>query len=111
MTMHPPDVTDDDNRVLKFKPRLPTQAPVVLSVSDSDQTSSGARDLSRYEQNKPRPDDYRQRMMANAAAVAFTALLTGMGIWLAVKLTDLRNMQDCVLMGRRDCGNISSPQG
>lgn len=49
-------------------------------------------------------------MMTNIAALAFTVLLTGIGIWLAVKLADLRNNQDCVLMGRRDCAHISSPK-
>jgi len=47
-------------------------------------------------------------MIANAAAIAFTAALTGVGIWLAMALADLRNKQDCVLMGRRDCANISA---
>jgi hypothetical protein len=43
-----------------------------------------------------------------SAAIAFTALLTGAGIWLAMALADLRNTQDCVLMGRRDCAHISA---
>lgn len=47
-------------------------------------------------------------MIANAAAIAFTAVLTGVGIWLAIALADLRNTQDCVLMGRRDCAQISA---
>lgn len=47
-------------------------------------------------------------MIANAAAIAFTAALTGAGIWLAMTLADLRNTQDCVLMGRRDCAHISA---
>jgi hypothetical protein len=47
-------------------------------------------------------------MIANVAAIAFTAALTGVGIWLAVTLADLRNTQDCVLMSRRDCAQISA---
>ena len=47
-------------------------------------------------------------MITNVAAIAFTAALTGAGIWLAVTLADLRNKQDCVLMGRRDCAQISA---
>ncbi len=40
-------------------------------------------------------------MIANVAAIVFTAALTGIGIWLAMTLADLRNTRDCVLMGRR----------
>lgn len=47
-------------------------------------------------------------MITNVAAIAFTAALTGIGIWLAMTLADLRNTQDCVLMGRRDCAHISA---
>ncbi len=47
-------------------------------------------------------------MIANIAAIVFTAALTGIGIWLAMTLADLRNTQDCVLMGRRDCAHISA---
>lgn len=96
-------MTDGEHRVLKFRPRAHTPPPAVRRSGKS------APDLSRYEQPvRERPDDYRQRMIANAAAIAFTALLTGVGIWLAVALADLRNKQDCVLMGRRDCAQISA---
>ena len=51
-------------------------------------------------------------MLANIAALAFTIALTAIGIWLAVSIADLRRTQDCVLMGRRDCAQISSiPRG
>ncbi|MGM2842356.1 hypothetical protein, partial [Bacillus cereus group sp. Bce002] len=67
-----------------------------------------APDLARYEQAGESPDDYRHRMVANAAAIAFTAALAGVGMWLALALADLRNSQACVLMGRRDCAQISA---
>ena len=58
------------------------------------------------------PDDFRHRMLANIAAFAFTLALTAIGIWLAMSIADLRKTQDCVLMGRRDCAQISSiPRG
>jgi hypothetical protein len=41
------------------------------------------------------------------AAFALTATLTGIGIWLAISIADLRKTQDCVLMGRRDCAHIA----
>ena len=71
-----------------------------------------ADDLSRFERARDEPDDFRHRMLANLAAFAFTVALTAIGIWLAVSIADLRKTQDCVLMGRRDCANISSiPRG
>ena len=51
-------------------------------------------------------------MLANLAAFAFTVALTAIGIWLAMSIAELRKNQDCVLMGRRDCAQISSiPRG
>ena len=71
-----------------------------------------ANDLSRYERPRDEGDDFRHRMLANVAALAFTVALTAIGIWLAVSIADLRKTQDCVLMGRRDCARISvTPQG
>ena len=77
-------------------------------------TDSGpaAKDLSRYERPRDEPDDFRHRMLANVAALAFTVALTAIGIWLAMSIADLRKTQDCVLMGRRDCARISvMPRG
>ena len=47
-------------------------------------------------------------MLTNVAAAAFAVVLTLIGIWLAMRLANLRETQDCVLMGRRDCAHISS---
>ena len=47
-------------------------------------------------------------MLTNAAAAAFAVVLTLIGIWLAMRLADLRDTQDCVLMGRRDSGPRAS---
>lgn len=70
-----------------------------------------ARDLSRYEQPPEEPEDFRHRMLANAAALVFTAVLVGVGIWLAASIADMRRTQDCALMGRRDCASIVTPSG
>lgn len=102
-------MSGNDHRVLKFRPRTLAQPPAAFR--DTDGKAATANDLSGYERDVTHPDDYRHRMMTNAAAIVFTALLTGVGIWLAIKLADLRNTQDCVLMGRRDCAHISSPKG
>lgn len=99
---------DDDHRVIRFVPRASTTLPNHPTVPASESALKPSGDLSRYQQS-PEPDDFRHRMMANAAAVAFTALLIGAGIWLAVTIADLRKTQDCVLMGRRDCARIADP--
>jgi hypothetical protein len=95
---------DNEHRVLKFVPRnsAALQNNVVPSAAD---------DLSRYERPRDETDDFRHRMIANAAAFALTALLIGIGIWLAISIADLRKTQDCVLMGRRDCARIVAPHG
>jgi hypothetical protein len=64
-------------------------------------------DLARYERDREEPDNFRQRMLANLAAFAFTVALTAVGLWLAMSIADLRRTQDCVLMGRHDCIRIS----
>jgi hypothetical protein len=43
------------------------------------------------------------------AAFAFTVALLAIGIWLTVSIAHLRRTQDCVLMGRHDCVQITSP--
>ena len=89
--------------------------PSRLAGGKNPARSSGqhtADDLSRYERPRDEPDDFRHRMLANVAALAFTVALTAIGIWLAVSIADLRKTQDCVLMGRRDCARISvTPPG
>ena len=102
--------------VLKFRPRTSAHPPAQRDEPDLARPTSAppaASDLSRYE--RPRDgdsDDFRHRMLANVAALAFTVALTAIGIWLAVSIADLRKTQDCVLMGRRDCARIPvTPQG
>ena len=99
---------NDEHVVLKFRPRTSAHPPGQRD-EPRDQPVSGpaANDLSRYERPRDEPDDFRHRMLANVAALAFTVALTAIGIWLAMSIADLRKTQDCVLMGRRDCARIS----
>ena len=122
-----PIISDDEHVVLKFRPRTSAQPPGGREEPDPAKSSSAksssakssptkaqpaANDLSRYERPRDEGDDFRHRMLANVAALAFTVALTAIGIWLAVSIADLRKTQDCVLMGRRDCARISvTPQG
>ena len=117
-----PIATEEEHRVLQFRPRNTPQSPVVKTPAwrsnavvtplhhDSAHETAGLPrlDLSRYQAPREEPDDFRHRMLANVAAFAFTVALTAVGIWLAMSIADLRRTQDCVLMGRRDCIRISS---
>ncbi len=103
-----PIMTDDEHRVLKFRPRTMAQPPG--RQNEQNEARQEPNDLSRYERVRDEPDDFRHRMLANLAAFAFTVALIAIGIWLAMSIADLRKTQDCVLMGRRDCAHISSPR-
>ena len=99
----------DEHQVLRFRPRTSEHPP---GRRPSQDVRKEAGDLSRYERAGEEPDDFRHRMLANLAAFAFTVALTAIGIWLALSIAELRKTQDCVLMGRRDCAQISSiPRG
>ena len=109
--------------MLRFRPRTSAHPPGGAEEPDpakalnsktlnsnktpNTNTSPAVSDLSRYERPRDEGDDFRHRMLANVAALAFTVALTAIGIWLAVSIADLRKTQDCVLMGRRDCARIS----
>jgi hypothetical protein len=112
MRTEEPALSGDEHRVLKFRPRTTAKPPRPRDPSGASQDAvrPDSNDLSRYyERDRQAPDDFRHRMLANAAALAFTVALTAIGIWLAVSIADLRKTQDCVLMGRRDCAHISTP--
>jgi len=110
-----PIAAKEEHRVLQFRPRnpatpvQPTWASNAMVQPLRKDAPQDALDLSRYEQPREEPDDFRHRMLANIAAFAFTIALTAIDIWLAMSIADLRRTQDCVLMGRRDCVRISVP--
>ncbi|MDI4236394.1 hypothetical protein OZ411_26620 [Bradyrhizobium sp. Arg237L] len=113
MKIQRPISSDGEHVVLKFRPRTSAHPPARHEQPlEAGKPGQVAQDLSRYERPREEPDDFRQRMLANIAAFAFTVALTAIGIWLAVSIADLRKTQDCVLMGRRDCARISvMPRG
>jgi hypothetical protein len=108
-----PFASEEEHRVLKFRPRTLAQPPGRPEGSGGQASRNDApqepNDLSRYERERNEPDDFRRRMLANVAAFAFTVALIAIGIWLAMSIADLRKTQDCVLMGRRDCARIATP--
>jgi len=55
-------------------------------------------DLAKYSRDET-PDDYRHRMIMNAAALAFVALLAAAGLWLADTMASMRKNQDLCFDG------------
>ena len=111
MKTQQPIISDDEHRVLKFRPRTLAHPPGQRGEPDQQQPQDPTQDLSRFERATEEPDEFRHRMLANVAALAFTIALTAIGIWLAISIADLRKNQDCVLMGRRDCAQSSTQRG
>jgi hypothetical protein len=105
-----PIKSEEEHRVLEFRPRTSTRpGPRKDFTAFPQRERPEPNDLSRYEQEREEPDDFRHRMLANVAAFAFTIALIAIGIWLAKSIADFRNTQDCILMGRRDCARIATP--
>ena len=101
MTDDGPSSPDSERRVLKFRrgpagARRPPPPPI--------------DDLAKYARGSE-TDDYRHRMLVNAAAFVFVAALIGAGLWLANSLAELRRNQDCALSGRRNCAPIEVNKG
>jgi hypothetical protein len=68
-------------------------------------------DLAKYERGpfelNDSADDYRHRMIVNAAAFAFVVALICAGYWLADTMARMRKDQDCVLSGRSGCTPVT----
>ena len=93
--------SNQEGRVLRFRPRgstfgrpLPPPSPV--------------KDLGKYEGHAG-ADDYRHRMIMNAAGLAVAVILVIGGIWIANTMAQMRKNQDCVLSGRRGCTPVEVP--
>jgi hypothetical protein len=100
---------EEEHRVLRFRPRPGSPLAQRGNRPPLVHKLEVANDLSRYERVPEDADDYRQRMLANVAAFAFTVALLAIGIWLTISISQLRRTQDCVLMGRHDCVQIAVP--
>lgn len=101
MKIQTPTPTTGPAEVVKFQPRT--------SETTAGPRSRSGENGSIHNDRSAEPDDFRHRMWANAAALAFTVALTAVGIWLAVSIADMRKTQDCILMGRRNCAPITEP--
>ena len=96
MAEQKPFSSEGEPRVVNFRSRTAaTRPPATPPVED----------LAKYERDKD-PDDYRHRMIVNAAAFLAIVALIGVGIWLADTMAAMRKNQDCVLSGRRGCSPV-----
>lgn len=73
-------------------------------------TQTPVADLAKFE-TSAEADDYRHRMVVNAAAFLFLAALIGGGLWLVDTMAQMRKDQDCVLSGRRGCTPVEVGTG
>ncbi len=92
---------DNDPRVVSFRRRTGARTPAAAPPPVDD--------LAKYQQGTG-TDDYRHRMIVNAAAFVFVIVLMGAGLWLADTMARMRKNQDCVLSGRRGCTPVEYHQ-
>ena len=90
-----PSSPESEHRVVQFR-RGGSGAHPVSTVPP------GVEDLGKFERGGE-VDDYRHRMMMNAAAFLFVVALISAGLWLANTMATMRRNQDCVLAGHRNC--------
>jgi len=109
----------------QIKANPPDREARVLPFRRPDRTEPGLRGvtiskpapeiritgLERYERPDGAEDDYRHRMVVNAAALGVCVLLGAAGVWVAISIADLRRNQDCVLAGRKNCAGLSIRSG
>ena len=110
MKVQVPAQADNGARVIKFTPRTLSTAPARRGARrpgvDTDRDAGPANDPTVSDQ-----DEFRHRMLTNLAAFVFTVGLTAAGIWLAVSIAELRQTQDCVLAGHRNCAPLIPSRG
>ena len=102
-----PYASDEDGRVVPFRPRRDRRNSGRSFLSNTHRTP--VEDLSKYERSGE-ADDYRHRMIINAFAFVATIILILIGIWLANRMADLRRDDECLLSGRRYCNTTIVPR-
>jgi hypothetical protein len=103
------DHDSDRGQVLPFRPR--TSAPRIEAFRNLSSGESPVQDIGRYDRGNDDPDDYTHRMKMNALAVLALAVLIGGGMWIVDTMAQMRKNQDCVLSGRRNCGQAVAAPG
>lgn len=130
MTSEAPKNVDPDpeerGRILQFAPR-PAAKPAAAKARerktsafanlsrDADLTRDyrppAVRGLEKYSRESGDQDDFSHRMKMNALAAVVLLVLIGGGMWIVDVMTQMRQNQDCVLSGRRNCTAIAQPAG
>lgn len=109
MKTQQPMRSNDEHVVLEFRPRSLPRSPSRGIPLTTRENAPESNDLSRYAQDREEPDDFRHRMLANAAAGALTVALIAAGIWLAAHIAGTSDTQDCILSGRLNCAQLPVP--
>src|SRR5262245_59714868 len=94
--------SENDRRVVSFrrsKPGRSSDPPPVESLAKYERT-----------EDSDDSDDYRQRMIVNAAVFVLVIGLIGAALWLADTMAAMRKNEDCVLSGRRGCTPVEVRQ-
>ena len=61
------------------------------------------------EAERDAPMSARERTVTNLAIVLVVVVLIGAGVWMANAILEMRRIQDCVMAGRRNCAQITTP--
>lgn len=87
-----PKTSEEEHVVLQFRPRRPARTPEQRPSANAANAGSPAEADHPSPHHPPgdQPDDFLHRMLANAAAFAFTIALIAVGLWLAMSIADLR---------------------
>lgn len=104
--MKPERSPNDDRRVVPFRRPGASRWPVIAPRGGP--VRGPVPDLTKYERAES-GDDYRHRMAMNGLGLLVTILLIVAGVWLANKIAEFRNIQDCYLSGSRNCAPIEVP--
>jgi hypothetical protein len=109
MKRDPVPQPEETGRILPFRSRRAAGSgvPHIPQGGILSPGPSPVEGIGKYERPVDDTDDYRHRMTMNALAFAALLLLIAGGLWLAIKIAELRRDQDCVLAGRRNCAQIS----
>jgi hypothetical protein len=100
--------TETDRRVVPFRPRggvHPARGWWQWNSKQPQPVHSHVEGLAKYERTDTE-DEYRHRMLVNAAALIFTLALVAAGVWVVSKMAEIRQNQDCYLAGYRNCTPI-----
>jgi hypothetical protein len=105
-----PQPGDETGQVVQLRPR---PRPAAQHGGGAARPASpparpAVEDIGKYER-PGEDDDYRHRMIMNVIGFLACAFLIVGGIWIATAIADLRNKQDCVLSGRRNCAQLEMP--